>query len=457
MHKSKKMLTAINAQSRTILQPVTSIIKHKIFLIFFCLPVIALQAQIVKKYVQANSVAILSVSPDSLDFSDLAPLQKAIGHARVVMLGEQDHGDAPTFLAKTRLIKFLHQKMGFDVLAFESDFFALNEGFDRLLPAFRKNPLLLDSFLQKSVFPIWTYCDACKPLFDSFIPSTYATNNPLLLTGFDNQVYLPYATKYLTHSLDSVLRANDLPVTKLSEYTSVMIPLFDSLSHMTFNRKDTAVFSNVYRYLTEIKKEMAVKFSKDNFWMMLIDNLLMENQEFKDSFNKRNIFESINTRDFQMAQNLRWICHVKYPNKKIIVWAANFHISKFSGHYNDNTLNKYRSMGTVFAEDIEMKKETYVLGFTSYQGTAGRVGSKPYALYPPKRDAFENLLPKEWAYGFVDFSKLNTPDLPANEMFYMSAHGHSSYKAVWNKVFDGMFYIKNMYPCKATVKYSDPK
>lgn len=81
----------------------------------------------IKQFVVENRVDILSISPDSTDFSDLEAIGKAIGDSRIVMLGEQDHGDAPTFLAKTRLIKYLHEQKGFNVLAFESDFFALNE------------------------------------------------------------------------------------------------------------------------------------------------------------------------------------------------------------------------------------------------------------------------------------------------------------------------------------------
>ena len=61
--------------------------------------------QDVRSYVAANTVPIATLDAISEDYADLAPFGQAIGEARVVMLGEQDHGDGPTFQAKTRLVK----------------------------------------------------------------------------------------------------------------------------------------------------------------------------------------------------------------------------------------------------------------------------------------------------------------------------------------------------------------
>src|SRR4051812_14855097 len=75
-------------------------------------------------WVKKNAVPLTSVEPaDDDTFADLEAFGKAVGDSRIVFLGEQTHGDGATFLAKTRLIRYLHAKKGFDVLAFESGFY----------------------------------------------------------------------------------------------------------------------------------------------------------------------------------------------------------------------------------------------------------------------------------------------------------------------------------------------
>ena len=76
----------------------------------------------IQVYVKQHTQPIASIAPAFQDDTDLAAIGQAIGAARVVMLGEQDHGDGATMQAKTRLVKYLHEQKGFNVLVLEDDF-----------------------------------------------------------------------------------------------------------------------------------------------------------------------------------------------------------------------------------------------------------------------------------------------------------------------------------------------
>ena len=99
----------------------------------------ALALAAVSPYPQAQAQAqagqpwpIASASPQHPDDSDLKPFADAIGYARIVALGEQTHGGREEYLLKTRLLKFLHEKMGFDVLLLESGFYDMAVSYTHL-------------------------------------------------------------------------------------------------------------------------------------------------------------------------------------------------------------------------------------------------------------------------------------------------------------------------------------
>src|SRR5436190_20413104 len=53
---------------------------------------------------------------------DLAPLAGIVGSAHVVGLGDATHGTHEFFTTKLRIVQFLVERMGFDVLAMEGSF-----------------------------------------------------------------------------------------------------------------------------------------------------------------------------------------------------------------------------------------------------------------------------------------------------------------------------------------------
>ncbi len=129
-----------------------------------------------------HAVRVRSVDPADDDFRDLEPLRKSLEGVRVVMLGEQDHGDGTTFLAKTRLIRFLHEKMGFDVLAFESGLYDCAKAWERLAAG---EPARVA--VPRGVFAIWTRSREVQPLID-YLGAQFKSGHPLELAGVDSQL-----------------------------------------------------------------------------------------------------------------------------------------------------------------------------------------------------------------------------------------------------------------------------
>ena len=135
---------------------------------------------------KATSFALLSsrirtIDPRDEDFSDFEPIKKAIGSSRVVMLGEQSHGDGATIAAKIRLVKFLHQKMGFDVLAWESGVYSCSIA-DRNV----KDPTKPASSYSEGIFGIWT-TGGLFPMLADYVKSSQSTPSPIQSCGFDCQ------------------------------------------------------------------------------------------------------------------------------------------------------------------------------------------------------------------------------------------------------------------------------
>src|ERR1044071_8015866 len=125
---------------------------------------------------------IRSIDPREEDFADLQPLQVAIGAARVMALGEQSHGDGPVFLAKCRLVKFLHEQMGFDVLVWESTEYDCREA-DRAL---RDPGVDLDQAWQKGIFSIWGRSAQVRPVIE-YVRAQATAAHPLEVAGMDCQ------------------------------------------------------------------------------------------------------------------------------------------------------------------------------------------------------------------------------------------------------------------------------
>jgi erythromycin esterase len=403
--------------------------------LFFLLPLSG-WSQSIKAYVKTNTNPVLSIDPHNENYSDLEAFGKSIDNARVVMLGEQTHGDATTFEAKTRLIKYLHEQKGFNVLAFEGDFFALNNGWDSI----PKTKAVSDTFLRNNLYSLWTYCHSAQYLFYTYIPSTFTTGSPLVVTGFDNQLTQPWSHAHIVPYLDSLAHHLSLPLASSASWPNAL-DCIQSLVSMKIHQ-DSSLYTKSKTYLLQLKKEIDDTLRANEFPTMVVNNLLAFATEMQHFDNRENDHLSHNVRDEQMAKNLKWLSTQRYAGEKIIVWAASLHISR---NYNPPV----KTMGGYLAGDSLFNKNVYVLGFTSEKGVSGLVEMRREKIDKPKKDSFESWIPKNLDYAFVDFKQFNCISPNRKETFNMRYIGHRTYnKNHWNTYFDGMFFIREMHPCE---------
>ncbi|PVY39394.1 erythromycin esterase family protein [Pontibacter virosus] len=354
---------------------------------FYVLPLLAFitipsygQSQI-KKYVESNAISINSIQPDFADYTDLEPIGKAIGDARIVMLGEQGHGDGAAFLAKTRLVKYLHEQKGFNVIAFEGDFFGLNAGWDEI----RKEREQISKFLYDNVYTVWTRSKQCSDLLYDYIPGSYQTNIPLKVTGFDIQLYLDHSARHLKIYIDTSLRQTNIAFVKTKAYQDEFLPAVEGLTKGWLVGKETEL-KVLEDHVAVILNQLGDRNNEYNW-------LLLKNIQSFAAANlaARNHHEATEIRDRQMAENLEWLVRKKFPNEKVIVWAANAHVSK-----NATTAFKFKNsrknwMGTIFTSDSLNNASTYVLGIASRSGVHQNVlEPTPTKVNAPQKKGLEN-------------------------------------------------------------------
>src|SRR5688572_22782299 len=132
-------------------------------------------------WVRRHSVAI-TANPAAADaFEDLEPLERILAGARVVHFGELSHGEGNASATRARLIRFLHQRLGFSVVVWEAGFYECH-GLNELLSRTESTA----GTAADCLWPFWAASAEIAPLFD-YARRTWRTASPLLMAGFDLQ------------------------------------------------------------------------------------------------------------------------------------------------------------------------------------------------------------------------------------------------------------------------------
>ncbi len=376
----------------------------------------------------ANSIQIISsISPHDTSFEDLEFLKATLKNTDIVMLGEQTHYDGATFLAKARLIKFLHQKLGFDVLIYETGLYDT----ENLWESLKSNPKDGLVNFTKAFYPFWCKNQENEEIL-KYILKNINTENEIKIAGLDVQ----FSGDVEDNERDSIL----------NQYLK---------SKPKINAKQfPAFFSIKDKYSYYAKKWIARKLTPTKRDSILNNIRSINSMYFSDSSqNKEDLlyarfFRNIETlysyswyynigedirfhiRDSAMADNFIWLKENKFKNKKVIIWAANLHTSYSNDSYNP-IISKFKPMGAYIKE--KYLDRCYSINFTSFSNANNL--SRSDKLYNNK--SVEYLLHKlNIPYLFFDFNQIDSTSFLRNEII-MNCNQRLSFNAKWCKITDG--------------------
>jgi erythromycin esterase len=402
---------------------------------------------------QAFPIASIDLAHD--DMRDLQPLKTVIGDARIVLLGEQSHGDGATFLAKTRIVKFLHQELGFTVLAFESSFYDCAVAWQQI-----QEGAPVASAFDSAIFAIWSQSAQMRPL-KNYLAEAASLAQPLELAGIDSQFQSGNLPQGMLDRLEEFLRRHgsdwpERPAWQLfREQTGMLLQGLYQRGEVT---ADAATQQEYREIMVQVQATLQDQLAHEDsaqaaFWHQVLANLAT-NTTLIWSFDWQKRQPSAtydrSLRDRQMAENLAWLANKAGGNQKIIVWAASVHLLKQATEITlEGSPNAYQGwipMGYHVAQ--QFGAQAYTIGFITAEGSYGRPGEEPIAVPQPAAGDFEALFGQTaWDYAFLDLRQ-SKPAVPWLQKPQTSSSllGYSRATAIWPDTLDGIFFVRRMTP-----------
>lgn len=371
---------------------------------------------------------VKNISLNDTDFNDLKIFDSILTGNKVLMLGENTHKDGQTFKAKSRLIRYLHEHLGYNVVLYEAgqyDSWIMNQEMNT-----HKMKVSADSIGGLGLFDFWWANYETKPLI-SYFQHTKATKNPITVGGFDIQMSGGVLFDKRAGLIKDFLSRNKIDLKKYPLFSknidNLYYFIYDYYVNKRLNEKQKKQF------LEEIKKiENEVlqlnKNEENNMYARYFND--MRNNYYKAWNFKAGSMPSMQFRDSVMAANIIYQIDSIYKDQKVIVWCANIHT--FAQRYSKD----YLPLGTYIKN--KYGKASYIIDFSSY---ARQNPVNDNTIEKPGKFAVENVFHDTKApYFFINLRAVPSTSFLKKE-FVSTINQGMDEKKQWSSLFDGIFYI----------------
>jgi len=364
------------------------------------------------------------------DFSDLQFLKPLLAGRRVVQLGESAHGVAEFNWLKVRLVKFLHQELGFDVVAFESSLSACDIADARI----GKAPPI--EVMRDCIFPVW-HSSETLGLFE-YLDAARTAGRRISLAGFDTQNSSRESRPEVTARLvRQVARVDGELATRIRAYEEQLgTPGMAPELAREMKQAYASAVSLLESHREALRKLEAARPLEVDLVLQELRSRVRLAEQLGAS--RR---DGGRVRDEGMADNLDFLLKEMYPGRRLVVWAHNFHIAK-EPYFPEGP----RAMGSWVAE--RRGAEVYTIGLYMGRGVAMLNNRSRYEIVAPAPDSLEAIMASAgWRASFVDLSDPRTPADSWRRMPLRARDwGTAPVTLTPAKTYDGLIYIDTVTP-----------
>ena len=274
--------------------------------------------------VAANSTPLAAIDPSAATSdADLAAFGAAVGDRRIVLLTEATHGDGATFELKTRLVKYLHESKGFDVLFIESGMYDVARMQQRVAAGGDS----ISAQAPGRIFYMYSRTDAGQ-LVLKYVDSTRATATPLALWGHDVPMDGADSTQFLLPDLQAFLAARSSPSLRSADWpgwlrvaqqgvalNSTPLASADADSFLALSPQLSAELCGDVDASVDVLQSPA-------FWCRIVDGI---HADYTHLFSATDARTPTDLRDAAGAADIQWLLDGRLSGRKAIVWLHAVH------------------------------------------------------------------------------------------------------------------------------------
>ncbi|QIW78585.1 erythromycin esterase family protein [Bacillus tequilensis] len=387
---------------------------------------------------------------------DLRFLKKVLKGKRIVQLGETTHGAGEINATKVRMIKYLHEELGYDVLAFESAFTDTNASYLNMDQSTPK------STMKNSIYAVWHTEDVVE-LFD-YMKEQKEKGDPLILTGFDIQGM----KNSFNDAANQWVKAVDPEKAELlsqseNDFSKLVT---DSSTFAEFTQKKEALVKNYQELIkfaennaSALKAHLPKEPKAYEIFMHSLQLRIDVMEIYMPQEMKQNLKEPLERledvpfilRDRMMAEQFEWVADTLYPKQKIIVWGHNYHLRKQNTKMiQDWTYANGPNMGDYLPD--RLKKQTYTIGIYAYSGASlDSIDNKTVipVTSPPPAGSLEALL-KSAGHPAVFVDVLHTKNKKGTSWMYTPRAalywGRTEEQMIVKEQYDGIIWLEHITP-----------